>query len=476
MKENLNYYKEGDIPGHVKKTNLETMMIIAKQMQESVCKIYGKNMNGTGFFCVIQNVKDWDSQNYYVLMTSNHVLGKQDIEPNTKIKISLNNENKNLEIVINNSRKTFSSEKYDVTIIEMKQNDGIPLDSFIEIDKDIYKDNFKEIYNKKSIYLLHYANGKEICESREILMNISEDNFTIIHCCDSENGSSGGPLINLKNNKVIGIHKGFNGKENLGSILREPIDIFYQQLKNNIKINNNTNKDKLQILNKSNNPEEQSNNQMKKDQTMNRPIAVEPKKNNPVRISPMMDIPMIGFQKMNNQEMISPMMNNPMISSSQKMNNPMANNMINPMINPMNLMLGQIENNQMMLDAMSHQMTKDLNMDLRNNLMKESNNVDIKPLTIIFKGSFDLMQRTVITMFCTPKDLASALIQKFRDKIDFREEALFIFNAKRINEALSLDENGLYDHSIIYVIKMNDVCGALNNLLIISLKKCKKNI
>lgn len=130
------------------------MMIIAKQMKESVCKIYGNNMNVTGFFCAIQNVKDWDSQNLYVLMTSNHVLGKQDIEPNKKIKISLNNDNKYLDFVIDNSRKTFSSEKYDVTMIEIKQKDGIPLDSFIEIDKDIYKDNFKEIYNKKSIYLL----------------------------------------------------------------------------------------------------------------------------------------------------------------------------------------------------------------------------------------------------------------------------------------------------------------------------------
>jgi hypothetical protein len=57
MEENLNYYKEGDIPGHVKQANLEAMMTIAKQMQESVCKIYGTNLNGTGFFCMIQNMK-----------------------------------------------------------------------------------------------------------------------------------------------------------------------------------------------------------------------------------------------------------------------------------------------------------------------------------------------------------------------------------------------------------------------------------
>lgn len=42
--------KEGEIPGHVKKANLEAMIIITKQMAESVCKIYGTELNGTGFF------------------------------------------------------------------------------------------------------------------------------------------------------------------------------------------------------------------------------------------------------------------------------------------------------------------------------------------------------------------------------------------------------------------------------------------
>ena len=114
------YIKEGDIPGHVKKINLEVMMIITKQMKESVCKIIGNNFNGTGFFCMIQNMKDWNSPLFYVLMTNNHILGKEDIKPIKKIKISLDNGNKNLEILIDNSRKTFKSEIYDITIIEMK--------------------------------------------------------------------------------------------------------------------------------------------------------------------------------------------------------------------------------------------------------------------------------------------------------------------------------------------------------------------
>jgi hypothetical protein len=45
-----NYSKEGDVPGHVKQANLESIATIFKQMTESVCKIYGPIINGTGFF------------------------------------------------------------------------------------------------------------------------------------------------------------------------------------------------------------------------------------------------------------------------------------------------------------------------------------------------------------------------------------------------------------------------------------------
>ena len=166
------YNKEQYLQGHVKQMNLEDMALVTKQMKESVCKIYGSNnKTGTGFFCIIQNLKEWNSPNLNVLMTNNHVLGEEDIRPNRKIKISLNNGSKNLEFVIDNSRKTFTSIPYDATIIKMRQNDGIQSDSFLEIDKDIYKVNFREILINKWIYLLHYPEGKEIYKSEEIIKN-----------------------------------------------------------------------------------------------------------------------------------------------------------------------------------------------------------------------------------------------------------------------------------------------------------------
>ena len=107
---NYNYYiKEGNIKGHVKQTNLAIQNNIAHQMKNSVCKIYGTKLNGTGFFCLIQNIKEWNPSSLKVLMTNNHILEEDDIKINKKIKMSKYNIYKNIEIIIDNSRKTFTS-------------------------------------------------------------------------------------------------------------------------------------------------------------------------------------------------------------------------------------------------------------------------------------------------------------------------------------------------------------------------------
>ena len=78
---------------------------------------------------------------------------------------------------------------------------------------------------------------------------------------------SGSPIINLNNFKIIGIHKGAHPKKqwNLGTFLKEPINLFYklknsnleiikikeenQITKNEMDINNNKNNEELDIKN-----------------------------------------------------------------------------------------------------------------------------------------------------------------------------------------------------------------------------------
>ena len=72
--------------------------------------------------------------------------------------------------------------------------------------------------------------------SSGLIKEIEEDGYTIRHLCDSNTGSSGGPIINSLNFQIIGIHKGAPKNEqnyNLGIFLKKPIKEFIEQIKSN---------------------------------------------------------------------------------------------------------------------------------------------------------------------------------------------------------------------------------------------------
>ena len=107
------------------------------------------------------------------------------------------------------------------------------------------------------IYIIQYLNGKNVYTSYEILNIIK--NWDIIHLCSTDNGSSGSPILNLENNKVIGIHKqgSINFNFNKGILLKYPLNDFIKNIKKNknniiigeININkNDINKD-IKIIN-----------------------------------------------------------------------------------------------------------------------------------------------------------------------------------------------------------------------------------
>ena len=245
-----NYIDEKNIKDHPKSLSIEQNKIILEQMEKCVCKINcNDGGNGTGFFCKIPFPDTYHL--LPILMTNNHVLNNKEIGLNKKINITLNNDQKNYQILLDDSRKAYTIEKpYDVTFIEIKKEDGLDIDKFLEIDNQIFENNPNEIYLQKTIYLLHYPKGEELKYSLGVIHGIKND--TIYHFCDSERGSSGGPLIYLNSFKVIGIHKGSNNNDkNLGTLLKVPIENFVKKhnvIKDNNNINNNT-KYNIQNLN-----------------------------------------------------------------------------------------------------------------------------------------------------------------------------------------------------------------------------------
>ena len=250
---NEDYIREKELANQPKAFDPDEMSNLIELIKTHICKIYCKDgSHGTGFFCYIPI--GWGNF-LTALMTNNHVLDENDIKLGETINFTINNDEKEYKISIDNNRETYTNESFDVTIIEIREEDEIDEKSFFDIDKQIFQENCINLIKNRQIFLLHYPKGikKEI--SPGLIKNVIEDNGkkTIYHLCDTSGGSSGSPIINKSNFQVIGIHKGAPTKAhnyNLGTLLKEPIEEFTEKIKkkrkNNNKIYSKENKEKVE--------------------------------------------------------------------------------------------------------------------------------------------------------------------------------------------------------------------------------------
>ena len=215
-----------------KPVTIEGTEKILSQMKNSICKIY--KCNGTGFFCNIPYKYGY----FKALITNYHIINNVYINHNQIIKISINDDKEELDIEIKN-RKIYLSDKYDITIIEIKNTDKIKV-NYLELDDNIFKANSEFYYENSSIYALQYPNMNKASVSYGILRKIESNIIT--HTCCTQPGSSGSPILNLTNNKVIGIHgEATKFNYNVGSFIKSPINEFIQNggQSNQINLNNN---------------------------------------------------------------------------------------------------------------------------------------------------------------------------------------------------------------------------------------------
>jgi len=214
--------KEVVIPGNANYISNEKFNIIKNQKEKSICKIIKKGKPfGTGFLCSI--IGEYKKRR--TLITVNHVLGEEDLKIGNEIKITFNDNNEKInKLKIDNLRLIYSSEIEDITIIEIINADNLRDYNILEIDENIYNNNidFKDKYNNKSIYILHYP---KFIFSDNIIINIDKDN-TIYHLCSTDNGSPGAPILSLDTLKVIGVHQGYEYFDKdifNGTIINQPI-------------------------------------------------------------------------------------------------------------------------------------------------------------------------------------------------------------------------------------------------------------
>ena len=203
---------------------------ISMQLQKSICKIKGK-LIGTGFFCYI----NYENKNIPCLMTNYHILDDKYIKDNNKIEIIINDNKINIIINIEDIIYKSKKDEYDLIIIKLKE-EYMKNINYLELDDNLFnKDSLKEY---ESIYILHYLNGQNASVSygKDIIYD-SNYKYDIQYKCNID--SSGGPILNLLSNKIIGIHKGCIQKNdgikyNIGTLLKYPL----KEINNNNLYNN----------------------------------------------------------------------------------------------------------------------------------------------------------------------------------------------------------------------------------------------
>ena len=220
--------KESNLSGSPNEISYECTKKILEQMEKNICIIKIDNIQGTGFFTKIPFP---DLNNMLpVLITNNHIINEELLNANDEkiiIRIKQDNFFKTLNL---NNRIKYSREDYDITIIEIKDEDEII--NYLDLDDiiidDILKNNNANVeYIDKTIYIIHYPKS-ELSVSYGVLSNIDElKKFDLIHSCSTEPGSSGSPIFNLKN-KVLGYHKDglSSNNNNLGAFLNYPLKEF----------------------------------------------------------------------------------------------------------------------------------------------------------------------------------------------------------------------------------------------------------
>jgi hypothetical protein len=238
--------------------SISSMEKILFQMKKCVCKIYTGNSTGTGFFCKIY-IKNKAIKTF---ITNNHVLDKSYLNSNKIIQISLDDENKMGIITINEKLFNFTDESLDITILEIDENNEInKYVEYLEIDNRIYNDKeyYNDLFEKKPIYTMNYAKGKNILASYGIFKSMDIDSNFIRHTCSTDTGSSGAPIILLDSLKVIGIHSTDSRLNyNTGIFMKNTISLFVKNFEKNqenrkifAKINTNKiNMTKIQRNNK----------------------------------------------------------------------------------------------------------------------------------------------------------------------------------------------------------------------------------
>jgi len=374
----------------VKPVTAESTQKILEQMKNCICKVKNNQIIGIGFFCRIPYK---NNTKINVLITSYQIIDDFYLNQNNQINLLLNDYNELKIINLDPSRKIFSTKNFNTTIIELKQNDNIT--NYLELDDNLFSNNSRSLYKNGSIYMLQYLNGGNASVSYGILNELN--GFNIKHTCSAESCSSGAPILNISNNKTIGIslyNNNMNINYNKGIYLKYAIENFI----------NTSQIQEQQMFNMQNN-----------------------------------NLPFMGINNFN------PNMMNLMPNMMMNNNINLIPNMM-MMNNNINLMPNMMMNNDFNLMP---------NMMINDNFEPQPKN--IKKMNVIFKTSSGKVFHFIVDYGTTVKEL----LKKFFDRIGLPDligckDIIFYFNAKFIEYENQTPIEKFFDPNPNPVIIVND--------------------
>ena len=185
----------------------------------------------SGFFLKLER----NNKELYCLMTNAHVITKEMITNQEKIKIKYDNETKEINLELNEKERIifcFMDFSIDITIIEIIPKDGIK-------DKTYFlnpnTDNNYEEFIGKNIQIIQFPDGKKLSKSEQkITERFTKIDYMFYHNASTIEGSSGSPIILKDDDKVLGIHKGgIRGKKkNVGIFIGIILDVIKEYKRN----------------------------------------------------------------------------------------------------------------------------------------------------------------------------------------------------------------------------------------------------
>ena len=199
-----------------------------KSFEKIIFTVKNNGKKGTGFFCKIKNPNSSDS--LPVLITSSQFYNKEDFY--TKKKIELIIKNSKYTLYVDDSRKSYiNDDKYNISLLEIKKEDYLDIDSFLEIESDESFDS-NNLYQNESLGLVSYNKKEKNYNAIKFkIKTINENQYAFKFESNLNEELIGSPIINITNNKILGIYKNYDKKINLnnGILLKIPINEFFEE-------------------------------------------------------------------------------------------------------------------------------------------------------------------------------------------------------------------------------------------------------